>query len=120
MLLQRDRGNLLSGNRYFDLETLHGKGDTEAADKFFMETMDMSAISSTFYNHVKGSTSIKILRKLEPLQPIWIRNVMHNSSYRRFKDMSVLCAKGRYLYDVRKFFRLLLPLPLLVRIHPFA
>ena len=68
--------------KYFDLETLHNKGDTEAADKFFMDSLDMSAIAATFYNHNKGSISIKILNILEPLQPIWIRNVMHNSLYR--------------------------------------
>ena len=79
--------------KYFDLETLHNKGDTEASDKFFMDSLDMSAIAATFYNHNKGSISLKILNILEPLQPIWISNVLHNSLYRWFKDMAVLCYK---------------------------
>ena len=79
--------------KYMDSETLYNEGDTEAADHFFMESMDMSSTSATFCNHYKGSLVIKILRVVEPLQPIWISNVMHNSTYRRLKDMSMLCAK---------------------------
>ena len=54
----------------------------EASDKFFMELLDMTEIAAKFYNHIKGSTSIKIMKLVEPYQPIWVSDVMHNSSYR--------------------------------------
>ena len=79
--------------KYFEWEALHKKGNIEAADKFFMESMEISAISAKFYNHNKGSLSIKILKVVEPRLPIWIRDTMHNSSYRWFKDMAMLCVK---------------------------
>ena len=62
----------------------------EASDKFFMELLDMTEIAAKFYNHIKGSTSIKIAKLVEPYLPPWINDVMHNSSYR-----------GACTYDVR-------------------